>query len=1007
MAEIRCSNCGENNPDFFDTCQFCQSPLKSESTIQTGELPSEKDTDELEPILPEWLQDVRQQSRDTEEDETFSPETKPKIRSVEPVDLLAGLASQDDSEEDEVPDWLASINPLDDEKSVLLSDSDDEEKEETSDFFAQFSQIKEPEPSDTQADETAQMDTTPLTDDTESQEAGQTDELADWLSQSTAESSEPVSFGEFSSDAEDGSSTDELGVTEPLKDETPAEQESEDLSWLHDLEASSRQADEVPASEKETAFDIPAAQPESSDEDLSWLDNLGGVRASAAETPAQSESSDDDLSWLNNLGGTPTPAADEPVPAEAESSEEDLDWLDNLGGTPPPTEEESALAQTESAQEDLDWLKDLGEPSASAQEDPAALPQPESSEEDLDWMKNLGDTPPPTDEESRPAQTESAQEDLDWLKDLGDPSASAQEEPATLDQPESSEEDLSWMEILGDTPASETEEPALSETASSDDDLDWMKNLGEEPGSLEPETPSVEYTPAHTAPLDETAGQDSTPDWLKSAMEEPSMPAPGDLSMDWFTDMESEKETEAEATDEVQEIFDLHSDEASDLSVSEPASEATSLDLPFDDSSSTSQQDLDAMFDIDIPEVSQEGGGIEQSESVSADLSAAGDESLSPVDLPSWVQDMRPVDSAIAGTSTVEYDEQETESEGPLAGFSGVIPSAPIGSSLRPKAFSMKLQVTDEQQAGAELIEQIIASESAAPAAAPHAEIASQRMLRWILSAIFVIVLSLVIGIGSQSFSIVAPGRVSQLSDLIGAVPEGSPVLLVVDYQPAVAGELAAAAGPVLDQLALSRQSTFTFLSMSPNGSAMAEHLMANTNISSPLESGGLGYQPGVQYFNAGFLPGGSTGVLGFINDPVSIKPEALSLANVNSFSGFEAVILMTDNADSGRVWVEQLEIAKQAQPEIASKPLVVISSAQAGPLLEPYVSSGQANLLINGLSDAAKYEFVNQSRPGIARAYWDSFGVGLMIAVLSIILGSLWNIFTGVRERRAEAEQG
>jgi hypothetical protein len=948
MADIRCSHCGENNPDFFDVCQFCQSPLKSESMLQTGELPSEKDTDELEPILPEWLQDVRQQSRETEEDETFSPETRPKAQGTEPVDLLAGLASQDDSDEDEVPDWLASINPVDDRESALPSASDDDEKEETSDFFAQFSQA-ESEPADTLADEPAQGDSAPLMEDTGSQDAGQTDELADWLSQTTAESSEPVSFGEISSDAEDSNLMDDSGATEPPKEEVPAEKEPEDLSWLHDLEASSQQAGEAPSSEKETGFDIPAAQPESSDEDLSWLDNLGGTPAPAAETPTQSDTSDEDLDWLDNLVGTPTstPTADEPAPTQSESSGEDMDWLDNLGDTPLPTDGESAAAHTESPQEDMGWLKDLGEPSTPAQDEPAPSTQPESSEEDLSWMKDLGDTP-----------------------------------------------------------ASETEEPALSETAASEDDLDWMKNLGEEPGNLESETPSVQYTPAHTAPLDEMAGQDSTPDWLKSAMEEPSMPAPGDLSMDWFTDTEPEKETKAKATDEVQEGFALQSDEASDSPLNEPASESTDFDLPFDDSSSTSQQDVDAMFDIDIPDVSQDGEGVERSESVSADLNAAGDESLSPVDLPSWVQDMRPVDSAIAGTSTVDYDDQETESEGPLAGFSGVIPSAPIGSSLRPKAFSMKLQVTDEQQAGAALIEQIIASESAAHAAAPRADVASQWMLRWILSAVFVVVLSLVIGIGSQSFGIVAPGRVSQLSDLIGAIPEGSPVLLVVDYEPAVAGELAAAAGPVLDQLALSRHSTFTFLSMSPNGSAMAEHLMLSTNISSPVDVGGLGYQSGVQYFNAGFLPGGSTGVLGFINDPVSIKPDVLSLANVNSFSGFEAVILMTDNADSGRVWVEQLEIAKQTRPEIASKPLVVVSSAQAGPMLEPYVSSGQVNVLVNGLSDAAKYEFVNQSRPGIARAYWDSFGVGLMIAVLSIVLGSVWNIFMGIRERRIEAEQ-
>ena len=146
--------------------------------------------------------------------------------------------------------------------------------------------------------------------------------------------------------------------------------------------------------------------------------------------------------------------------------------------------------------------------------------------------------------------------------------------------------------------------------------------------------------------------------------------------------------------------------------------------------------------------------------------------------------------------------------------------------------------------------------------------------------------------------------------------------------------------------------------------------------------------------------------MFGFIADPVKMMPDVLSLVTVGDFSNFEAIIILTDNAESGRVWVEQLDIEKQKRPEIAFKPLIVVSSAQAGPMLEPYVSSGQVDVLINGLSDAAKYEYMNQSRPGLARTYWDSFGIGLMMAVLAIVLGSIWNIFMGIRERRAEAQQ-
>jgi hypothetical protein len=944
MADIRCSHCGKDNPDFFDVCQFCQSPLKSESMLHAGDVPSEKDTDELEPILPEWLQDARQQSKDSVEDDTFIPENKPRIQNADPIDLLAELASQDDSEdEDEVPDWLASINPVEDKKSPLVPASG--EKEDSTDFFAQFSQT-ESQPSTPLVDESGHDDTFLVAGNMESQGSDQPDELTDWLSQTHAESSEPLPIDPGESDAEDNSWMHNLGATESSKPESSAEQEPEDLTWLHNLEAASKQTGELSSAQADTGFDFSAEQPEASREDLSWLNNIGGAPVPDAEGPASSEpkSSQEDLSWLNNLGGTPATDAEVPAPSKSESSQEDLSWLNNLGGTP------------------------------ATDADVRAPSEPKSSQDDLGWLNNLGGTPAPATGESTQPQSESSKDDLSWLNNLGSTTEPADEEPTSI--------------------------PTES---SQDDDLSWMRNLGEEKSSESSESPTVQYTPAGTAPLTENAGRDSTPDWLKSAMEEPSMPAPGNLSMEWFA--EHEKSTESEATPEKQEMSDFQTDETSASIQDEPASVKQNLDLPSGDSFTASSQDVDEMFNIDIPDwVSQETDGMETTPSESVNFPASGDENLAPVELPSWVQAMRPVDSSISETG-FDDQEREAESEGPLAGFHGVIPSAPIGSSLRPKAFSMKLQVTDEQQAGASLIEQIIASETTVHPTKPTAVVASQRMLRWSLAALFIVVLGIVIGSGSQSFDIVAPGEVSQLSNLVGTIPDGSPVLMVVDYEPAVAGELAAAAGPVLDQLALSRHTTFTFLSMSPNGSALVDHLMLSTKISRPAPDG-MGYQAGVQYFNTGFLPGGSAGVLGFIDDPVKIMPNALLLANVDSFSNFEAVVLMTDNADSGRIWMEQLELAKQSRPEIASKPLIVVSSAQAGPMLEPYVSSEQVDVLISGLSDAAKYEYVNQSRPGIARAYWDSFGVGLIIAVMSIVLGGIWSIFTGIREQRTDADK-
>ena len=101
MADILCPNCKQNNPDFLDVCQFCQTPLKPESMVHIGEKPTKKGTGELENALPEWLKDMRQQSRESAEEDAAQTAAQPKVQKNEAPDLLAGLASQTRRAEDE------------------------------------------------------------------------------------------------------------------------------------------------------------------------------------------------------------------------------------------------------------------------------------------------------------------------------------------------------------------------------------------------------------------------------------------------------------------------------------------------------------------------------------------------------------------------------------------------------------------------------------------------------------------------------------------------------------------------------------------------------------------------------------------------------------------------------------------------------------------------------------------------------------------------------------------
>jgi hypothetical protein len=238
------------------------------------------------------------------------------------------------------------------------------------------------------------------------------------------------------------------------------------------------------------------------------------------------------------------------------------------------------------------------------------------------------------------------------------------------------------------------------------------------------------------------------------------------------------------------------------------------------------------------------------------------------------------------------------------------------------------------------------------------------------------------------------PEEVAGLSNAVVGIPVNAKTLVVIDYEPSLAGEMEAISAPLLDQIVLLSQPDLSFVSTSPNGAALAERLIVNTGIN----------QAGIQYRNLGYLPGGSAGVLGFMEAPAQIVPRA----DVTSFSEYAVLVVLTDHAESGRAWVEQLQTlrGKQSDPALTNQPLLMVASAQAGPLLQPYVSSRQITGMISGLSDAARYEESN-SRRGMARSYWDTFGIGLMMAIALIIIGSLWSLFTGMRARRASAEQG
>jgi hypothetical protein len=356
-------------------------------------------------------------------------------------------------------------------------------------------------------------------------------------------------------------------------------------------------------------------------------------------------------------------------------------------------------------------------------------------------------------------------------------------------------------------------------------------------------------------------------------------------------------------------------------------------------------------------------------------------DAIAPGDLPSWVQAMRPVDAGVPQTSSTPLSsDKKLEASGALAGLQGVLPAVNgFAPTSKPKAYSIKMQASEEQQAHAALLEQILAAETEPVPLGSFSTIGTSRGLRWLLVFLVFAVLTAVLFMQTQIFSMPVglPAEVDSALKSVQSIPEGAPVLVVFDYEPARVGEMEAAAAPVFDQMILLHHPRLTFISTNETGAILAERF-----ISGPLA--GHNYQSGVNYLSLGYLPCGQMGIRAFVQDSKATAPYAFAqnsnlfdytltpawelppLQGVTSLSQFAAVIVITDNADSARAWIEQTTSSPEPIPAI---PFVAISSAQAAPMIQPYYASQQINGLVSGLYGGALFEQNNAGRPGTARA--------------------------------------
>lgn len=911
---ITCSVCGENNSSELDYCQKCNSRLRfQDESLKPGELPDKKkNTAELEPILPQWLRDAREQARQTSDDDLSAGMESPKPHSsgesaAAHVDFLAGLGSHaNDDSEDETPDWLASITGVSNKPKKSGPETSDVRWVEMGgkDDFAQDVPSQD-----------ADNDTPSWLANIQSQPKTEKDELTDWFKEAASPSSTPE--------------PDWLGQSEKQNNFMSQDSESEFVSsndtpdWLRQM-----QADD--SAKNETVQ--PAQSFDSNDDTPDWLKSMRSDEP-AQGSPIQAEpafdSGDDAPDWLKRMDDKESA---KPADSEAFSINEDVPaWLQQPGAQEPVDDDVPS------------WLNAVDTQQKVQPVDPAPFSEPATGGNDAGFLSN-DDTP-------------------DWLKNAQaeEPKASPLKGTSPLwlrDNAEAEAADVpAWLSpnpAIGETPpAASIFDDVKQEDAAADDNIpNWLKAAA--PQSSIFTEPAVEQ--------DQTFSSE-TPDWLSAfksvegSGSQPSSPFANNIQSD--NDLPSPAFTE--------NSFESIGDNA--LFTEMPDWLSNAADTPAADASSAIN---------------------------SADSLAAGE-------LPSWVQAMRPVDPGSRPGASSSAD-QPLESRGALAGLQGVLPSVPgFAPSSKPKAYSILLQATEEQKSHALLLEQILSAEAEPQPIASYAPLAASRPLRWFIAAILLAAVTTVLALGTQLFampvlSMNTPNELSGALTVAQNVPEGAPVLVVMDYRPSHAAELEAAAAPMLDQMDLLKHPKLVFVSTNEMGPILAQRMLALSSLKDRYRGEG-------QFTNLGYLPGGELGIRAFVQNPLQAMPSDVfrspaPLQPGISITQFVAVLVLTDNADSGRIWIEQATAATAPLPFPA--PIVLITSAQAGPMIQPYYASGQVKGIINGLYGSAIFEQNNANRPGTARNYWDAYSFGMLFAMLMLVLGGLWNLALGARDRSA-----
>ncbi|MBE0686456.1 MAG: hypothetical protein IH585_10690 [Anaerolineaceae bacterium] len=364
--------------------------------------------------------------------------------------------------------------------------------------------------------------------------------------------------------------------------------------------------------------------------------------------------------------------------------------------------------------------------------------------------------------------------------------------------------------------------------------------------------------------------------------------------------------------------------------------------------------------------------------------------------LPEWLKSIRPIEVVSPDLSRLK-SQKKIEKSGPLAGLQGVLTSETVTKTYSPPpAYSVTINVTDKQKAHLRILEEIISPVVQINESKKKSKSLLHKMEVFLIPVflLFIITYSLFIDHSNLKFPENLPADAVRFHNLatgyLNRNQEPSHVLVIFETDASSYPEMNLISEGFFENLFINNH-WVTSIATNPNGVLVSEKILRNIHLTVPS------YNFEERNTNLGYLPGYGIGIQAFLSNPKTTSPgmdlnlkiwEKPPLSEINTINDFDMIVLVTDNSENAKLWIEQINLL------VTDSDLLLISSAKASPLLQPYLQTNQIDGMLSGVMGGLAFNLLSQSATNIIGKYWAIIQLVVIVFVFFILAGGVITIF-------------